>query len=139
MLILNLWLFFDLLCGNILIAKLFITDFYDLNSKIAKTDVGGLQFINSTIKDNFTIKAQETIYKYVENNLDGNRTQELPSVKSVTVNSIKSTDYSYNNKSYDEAYEVNLTWEYEKDLSYEKSTKMIIVREDKILSIIELN
>lgn len=122
-----------------LIAKLFVVDFYDLDSKIAKTDVGGLQFINPAIKDNFTIKAQETLYKYVENNLDGKRTQELPAVKNVTVNEIKATEYSYNDKDYQEAYEVNVTWEYVKDLGYETSTKIIIVREDKILSIIELD
>ncbi len=122
-----------------LIAKLFVVDFYDLDSKIAKTDVGGLQFINPAIKDNFTIKAQETLYKYVENNLDGKRTQEIPTVKNITVNEIKPTDYSYNDKDYQEAYAVNVTWEYVQDLGYETSTKIIIVREDKILSIIELD
>lgn len=122
-----------------LITKLFVIDFYDLESKIAKTDIGGLQFINPSIKDNFTIKAEETLYKYVENNLDDKRSQELPIVKSVRVKEIKATDYSYNSKDYQEAYEVNVTWEYVKDLGYETSAKMIIVREDKILSIMELD
>lgn len=122
-----------------LIAQLFIADFYDLNSKIAKTDIGGLQFINKDIKDNLIIKAEETFYKYVENNLDGKRTQILPAVKSITVDSVNPSKYAYNDKDYQEAYEVNLTWEYEQDLGYETSTKMIIIRDDKILSIIELD
>lgn len=122
-----------------LIAQLFIADFYDLNSKIAKTDIGGLQFINKDIKDNLIIKAEETFYKYVENNLDGKRTQILPAVKSITVDSVNPSKYAYNDKDYQEAYEVNLTWEYEQDIGYETSSKMIIICEDKILSIIELD
>lgn len=122
-----------------LIAKLFIVDFYDLDSKIAKTDIGGLQFIYPDIKDNFTIKAEETLYKYVENNLDGKRKQILPKVNNVNIDNIESIEYSYNKKKYLEAYEIDLSWEYSKNLGYETNTKMKIIKENKILFIIELD
>ena len=37
------------------------------------------------------------------------------------------------------AYEVTLTWEYNKDLGYETTTKIILVHENNKLSIVEMN
>ena len=43
-----------------LICKLFVSDFYNLDNKITKNDVGGTQFIHSNAKENFLLKAKDT-------------------------------------------------------------------------------
>ena len=55
------------------VTKLFIIDFYTLNNKLSKDDIGGLQYIKSDFKDNFILNARNTIYKYIENDSDGKR------------------------------------------------------------------
>lgn len=122
----------------ILVSKLFIADFYDLNSKINNNDVGGIQFIHSEIKDNFILKATETLYKYVENNLYGDRKQKLPSVAEVTLIDIETVTYKYNDKEDKEAYKLILSWEYKEDLGYQKECTMFLVHEGKKLSIVEI-
>ena len=72
-----------------LISEMFIIDFYTLDGKISNTDIGGIDFVYKNIKDNFSLKATETIYKYVENNLYSNHNLEFPIVKEVTVTDIK--------------------------------------------------
>ena len=57
------------------ISKMFIMDFYTLNDKLANTDVGGIDFIHTNAKTNFLEKAEDTVYKYVENDIYGNREQ----------------------------------------------------------------
>lgn len=122
------------------IVKLFISDFYDLNSKITKNDVGGLQFVYEKIQDNFVINAKDTIYKYVENNLSGDRVQKLPGVKSVQISSVESTKFTYNaeNITDENAYEVKASWEYNEDLGYQKEATFTLMHVDKKLVIVEL-
>ena len=122
----------------ILVSKLFIADFYDLNSKINNNDVGGIQFIHSEIKDNFILKATETLYKYVENILYGDRKQKLPSVAEVTLIDIETVTYKYNDKEDKEAYKLISSWEYKEDLGYQKECTMFLVHEGKKLSIVEI-
>ena len=106
-----------------LASKLFIMDLFTLDNKLGSTDIGGLQFIHKDLKENFKENMGDTIYKYVEINIDGKRTQELPVVKEVTVSDVLETKYTYNNKDYP-AYVVTANWEYEKDLGYQKSMKI---------------
>ena len=47
-----------------LVAELFVIDFYSLDTHITNQDVGGIDFIYSDIKENFSLKATDTIYKY---------------------------------------------------------------------------
>ena len=54
-----------------LVGKLFIIDFYTLNNKVTNKDIGGIQFIHSSLKDNFINNASNTVYKYVKENLGG--------------------------------------------------------------------
>ncbi len=123
-----------------LIAQLFIVDFYTLDDKVTKNDVGGTEFIYSTYKDNFMEKASDTIYKYIENNIYGDRKQTLPIVTGVDVLSIKNMEFTYlDSKKDPKAYEVSLSWEYKKDLGYESSTKLIIVHENNKLAIVQMD
>ena len=119
-----------------LASKLFIMDLFTLDNKLGSTDIGGLQFIHKDLKENFKENMGNTIYKYVEINIDGKRTQELPTVKDVTVSDVKETTYKYNNNSYD-AYIVTTSWEYEKDLGYQKSMKITFIKDKNILYIVK--
>lgn len=119
-----------------LASKLFIMDLFTLDNKLGSTDIGGLQFIHKDLKENFKENMGDTIYKYVEINVDGKRTQELPVVKEVTVSDVLETKYTYNNKDYP-AYVVTANWEYEKDLGYQKSMKITFIKDKNILYIVK--
>lgn len=119
-----------------LVSKLFIMDLFTLDNKLGSTDIGGLQFIHKDLKENFKENMGDTIYKYVEINIDGKRTQELPVVKEVTVSNVLETKYTYNNKDYP-AYVVTANWEYEKDLGYQKSMKITFIKDKNILYIVK--
>lgn len=118
-----------------ILSKLFIVDVYNLDNKLASTDIGGLEFIHPDLKENFKENMSETLYKYVESNIDGKRTQELPIVKEVKVDNVFETKYTYNDNEYD-AYLVNMNWSYEKDLGYQTSSKLTVIKVDNILYIV---
>ncbi len=118
-----------------LLSKLFIVDVYSLNNKLASTDIGGLEFIHPDLKENFKENMSETLYKYVESNIDGKRTQELPIVKEIKVDNVFETKYTYNDTEYD-AYLVNANWTYEKDLGYQTSSKLTVIKVDNILYVV---
>ena len=120
------------------IAKLFIIDFYTLNNKLSKNDIGGTEFIKEDMRDNFIEEARSTFYKYVEV-IDG-RTQELPEVSNITEVSVEKAEFKYSDKTIDEnAYKVSISWDYVEDLGYEKEASMIIVKQDKKLYIVEMD
>lgn len=118
-----------------LLSKLFIVDVYSLNNKLASTDIGGLEFIHPDLKENFKENMSETLYKYVESNIDGKRTQELPIVKEIKVDNVFETKYTYNDKEYD-AYLVNANWTYEKDLGYQTNSKLTVIKVNNILYVV---
>ena len=70
------------------IAKMYIYDFYSLNDKMAKTDIGGVDFVYSEVLENYLKKAQDTYYKYVESNIYNNRKQNLPVVTNIQLGDI---------------------------------------------------
>ena len=118
-----------------LLSKLFIVDVYSLNNKLASTDIGGLEFIHPDLKENFKENMSETLYKYVESNIDGKRTQELPIVKEIKVDNVFETKYTYNDTE-DDAYLVNANWTYEKDLGYQTSSKLTVIKVNNILYVV---
>lgn len=122
-----------------LISKMFIIDFYTLSNKTTNMDIGGLQFVHKDVVDNFKEKATATIYKFVETNIYGDRKQELPKVKEVTIGSIEQKNFKYNKTSDSNAYFVKVNWTYEKDLGYETSKNLIFVHDDKALSLVEMS
>lgn len=127
-----------------LVAKLFIIDFYTLDNKMSKNDVGGVQFVYKNYKASFIDKARDQFYKYLKNNLDGKRNQELPEVSEIKVESIEEVSASSELttdefKSIDEAYKVNLSWDYKEDLGYQKSATVIVVKDDTKFSVAKLS
>lgn len=112
------------------IVKLFVIDFYTLDNKDENTDIGGLQYVHSNLKDNLVLNASSTMYKYIKT------TKELPKVKSITSVDTKETTYKINDKDYS-AYAITINWEYDKDLGYEKQGTFIVVNDNENLSIVE--
>lgn len=120
------------------LSKLFTIDFYSLNDAISKSDVGGIQFVYDEYRDSFLTKAKDTIYNYVESNLYGKRTQELPEVKEVEVTNIEKKEYDGEKEQDDEAYYVDVTITYEKDLDYPTECSFIWIHHNNKLELVEM-
>ena len=126
------------------VAKLFIIDFFTLDNKVTRNDVGGVQFVYSKYKKDFIDKSRDEFYKYVKNNLNNDRKQNLPEVSKITVDSteqvsaaseLSGTDFA----GIDEAYKVNLSWEYKEDLGYQKNAIVIVIKDDSKFSVAKLS
>lgn len=117
------------------IVKLFVSDFYTLDNKISSSDIGGVEFIPSENVDNFKMHAGDTMYHHVKTNLYGDRVQELPIVKSVSIDSVKEGVYSYKEIEYP-SYEVSASWEYEKDLGYMDKCVFTLIKDNNKLYIV---
>ena len=121
------------------ISKMFIMDFYTLNDKLANTDVGGIDFVHTNAKTNFLEKAEDTVYKYVENDIYGNREQQLPEVTEVTVENVENIEYTIGTDFTDDsAYQVEVSLKYKEDMDYPTKATLIFVHEDNKLSLVEM-
>ena len=118
------------------IAKLFVVDLFTMENKLSTYDVGGVEFIYPDVVDNYKLNVEQTIYKNIESNGDGKRNQTLPVVKSIEVVSNETGTFNYQDKEMD-AYIIELSWDYEKDLGYDKKTTVTIVKKDDKLFIVE--
>ncbi len=118
------------------ISKLFIIDLYTLNNKLGSTDIGGLEFLHKDLRDNFKENMGASLYKFVENNLNNDRKQELPIVKDVTIEDVSESKWKYKDTEYP-AYVVTAKWTYEKDLGYQSSMKLTIINDNDILYIVK--
>ena len=67
---------------------MFIADFFNLDNKISKNDVGGKEFVYSNYQTDFEKFAMDSMYKSVENDVYGKRNQELPIVTKVEVTKV---------------------------------------------------
>lgn len=128
-----------------LIGKLFIIDFYTLDNKITKNDVGGVQFVYTSYQADFIDKARDSIYKQVKSNLDDDRNQKLPEVSSVTVVSIEevvpsvifeSKDFKGDNEA--DCYEIKLSWTYKDNDNFQTEATIVVVRDADKLSVAKL-
>lgn len=120
------------------ISKMFIIDLYSLNLKKNMYDVGGIDFIYPDSQDNYKLNVQNTLYKYMEDNSEGKRKQELPEVKNVKINEVEETTYKIEEKEYD-AYKINIDIEYVKDLEYDKKAELILIKDGEYIHIVEKN
>ncbi len=123
-----------------LVSQLFVTDFYDLESKLDKTDVGGVQYVWEDYRETFKNFATDNtgIYYYLENNVDGKRKQSLPTVTEVTVDSISPIQYSKGKVSDDKAYEVKVTITYKKNLGYPQQCVLKLIHNGDKLEVAEM-
>ena len=118
---------------------MFILDFYTLDDKLANTDVGGIDFVHTDAKTNFLEKSEDTVYKYVENDIYGTRNQDLPEVKNVSIDNIENIEYTIGTNYTDEsAYQVEVSIEYIEDMGYPTTATLTFVHEDNKLSLVEV-
>lgn len=122
------------------ISEMFVYDFYSLKDKVSKTDVGGVDFVHPDALENFLVNAQDTYYKYVENNIYGNRKQSLPVVTNIKIDNIKQEAFEYGDKSDDKAYFVDVSWSYSDSNFSDNQNKatLIFVHDDIKLYLVEL-
>ena len=118
------------------ITKLFISDLFTLDNKINKYDVGGFDYIYPDKVDNYKLNVTNTLYKYMENNINGNRKQKLPVVSDVLINDEKDLKYKIGEDEFD-AKELNIEIKYESDLGYDDKAKVICIIKDKKVYIAE--
>ena len=122
-----------------IVSKMFIADFYNLDNKITNQDVGGLDFIYSKSRDNFRIKASDTLYKNIESNVYGDREQSLPEVASFREATVtKESDEVKVSITDPESYVVKISWQYTRTSNYQTRATIRLVHEDKVLSIISV-
>lgn len=128
-----------------LVAKLFIIDFYTLSNKTSVNDVGGVQFVYSSYKTDFIDFARTGMYKQVQSNLDNDRNQDLPEVKSVDIEAIDTVVPStileseeFKNVAEANAYEIKINWTYTKTNNFQDSATMLIVEDGSKLSVAKL-
>ena len=121
-----------------LISKLFVIDYYTLDNKVTNKNIGGVQFIHSNLKDSFITASSNTIYKYIKNNLYGNRKQKLPEVNDAKIEEITEIKYDNNGYKDDSGYEVVVKVGYVKDYDYPKKVTLNIIHEENKLVIVEI-
>lgn len=117
------------------LSKLFIIDLFTLDNKINKYDIGGLDYVYENAKESFRAKILDTIYKTVEDNSYKTRTQTLPIVESVTIDSIEPSSYEIEEKKYN-AYLIRISWQYTEDLGYDQKASITMIEEDNKLNIV---
>ena len=122
------------------ITEMFIYDFYSLDDKTAKTDIGGVEFVYGAILENFLQNAQNTYYKYVESNIYNNRNQLLPIVKDIEITNVEKKAFGYGSEIDEEAYFVSATWDYTNTefSTYQKEATLVFIHDGKKLSLVEL-
>ena len=118
------------------LSKLFIIDLYTIKNKDNRYDIGSVEYIYPDHRDNFVLKVADTLYRYVEEK--SKRKQKLPEVASIDLKDIETTTYEYADNKYD-AYEVSLSWDYVKDLEYDTSGVVTLIKIDTTLYVAEYN
>lgn len=119
-----------------LVSQIFLADFFTLESALTKNDIGGVQYILKSEQETFTKKAKDTVYRYVESNIDGKRKQDLPSVEEVEVQNIEKKAYTSSKITDQNAYYVTCKIVYKEDLGYQAYANLILVHNEDKLSIV---
>ena len=110
-----------------LVAKMFIADFFNLDNKISKNDVGGKQFVYADYQEDFEKYAMDSVYKSVESDVYGNRNQSLPVITNVEVTKVGNDSYTYGENTDDNAYIYNFVIEYEEDMGYQTEGSLTLI------------
>lgn len=116
------------------LSKLFIIDLYTINNKLNKSDVGGSEYVELSIVENYKLNVENTIYKYITNKFIDN--DNLPEVKNIEVTNISESDYKLSNVEY-ESYIVDLSWNYTKKVDYDKEGYVTLIKKDSKLYVVE--
>ena len=116
------------------LAKLFVIDFYTLDNKINKYDVGSLEYILSSKVDMFRQKAVDTIYRDILDNTYRDRIQDLPEIINVTILNTEDVTFTLNEEEVS-AIKVTMNYEYKEDLGYDTEGTIYFVRNAQKLEV----
>lgn len=122
-----------------LVGQLFLSDFFHLKNKISRNDIGGTGFVYESYRSDFEKKAKDGVYRYVESNIYGDRKQDLPEVASVSIDNIEQIEYEYLDEVDDEAYSLDATISYVKDMGYQEQATLILVHHNNKLEIVKMS
>ncbi len=120
--------------ANVL-ARLFVIDFYTLDNKVNKYDVGSLEYVYSEKKDMFRQKAIDTVYRDVMDNTYRDRIQDLPEITNVTILNIEDATVTLNEEEVS-AIKVTMNYEYKEDLGYDTEGTIYFVRNAQKLEVV---
>ena len=118
-----------------LLSELYVIDIFTMDNKINKYDTPSLEYILEDNKENFSNNITDTLYKYMLDNSDGFREQDLPVVESIEATNIEESTYTYKDTSYN-GYKVTLSWTYKKDYGYDKKAIIDVINKDNKLFIV---
>lgn len=122
-----------------LVSQLFIADFYNLDNKTSKNDIGGTQFLQPEMVQNFELKATDTMYHTVEADLNGKRKQSLPEVTALEVTDVEQEQFSSDVVTDPQSYKVTVKLTYKEDLGYQEEVTITLAHVDKKLNIVAVN
>ena len=94
-----------------------------------------MQYFYSDKRDMHRQKVLDTIYSLVEDNSYDDRNQELPEVTEVTVKKAEKDQYKMGEEKKD-SYVVTLGIEYDKNLGYDKTAEVILVKDGNNYSVV---
>lgn len=118
------------------LAKLFVIDLFTMDNKINKYDVACLEYVYPDNLENFKTNVEDTIYKLMEDNTYGKRTEKLSIVNSVEITKEEESTFKIKEEELP-SYVVTLNWTYDKDLGYDKNATITMIRKDKKLYAVE--
>lgn len=118
------------------LAKLFVIDLFTMDNKINKYDVACLEYVYPDNLENYKTNVEDTIYKLVEDNTYGKRTEKLSIVNSVEITKEEESTFKIKEEELP-SYVVTLNWTYDKDLGYDKNATITMIRKDKKLYVVE--
>ena len=122
-----------------LVAKMFIADFFNLDNKISKNDVGGKQFIYPEYQSDFEKKAMDSVYKSVESDVYGSRNQTLPIVTDVEVTKLDNKPFTYKEQTDDNAYVYNFNITYKENLKYQTEGSLTLIHNGNKIEVAKMS
>lgn len=118
------------------LAKLFVIDLFTMDNKINKYDVACLEYVYPDNLENFKTNVEDTIYKLMEDNTYGKRTEKLSIVNNVEITKEEESTFKIKEEELP-SYVVTLNWTYDKDLGYDKNATITMIRKDKKLYVVD--
>jgi len=120
------------------VAKVFVADLFTLSSKKGSSDVTSSQYVYNEYQDKYKSLVMDGLYSSIELNLDGKRSQKLPTVKLVELVSVGRESFSYKGNVIDSnAFKVRFNISYEVDMGYPVKYEVIIVKSGEVLEVVK--
>ena len=117
-----------------ILAKLFVIDFYTLNNKINKYDVGSLEYIYSKHINEFKNKAMDTIYGDIIDNSYKDRVQDLPEITAVEIINVSTENIKIADEE-KESYKVTMKYTYKEDLGFDSEGTVYLIKNKNKLEV----